>query len=45
MNSMFQYANAFNQDLTGWNVANVTYHDDFSTGSALTAAHLPHFMS
>jgi prepilin-type N-terminal cleavage/methylation domain-containing protein len=42
---MFANAYAFNQDLTGWNVANVTDHEGFSTGSALTAAHLPHFTS
>ena len=45
MRSMFEDATAFDQDLTGWNVTNVTGHNFFSDGSALTAAHLPHFTS
>jgi prepilin-type N-terminal cleavage/methylation domain-containing protein len=45
MESMFVNAGTFNQDLNDWNVANVTSHHDFSPGSALTAAHLPHFTS
>ena len=45
MSYMFYNATAFDQDLTGWNVTNVAGHDYFSPGSALTAAHLPHFTS
>jgi prepilin-type N-terminal cleavage/methylation domain-containing protein len=45
MTCMFDRATAFDQDLTGWNVTNVAYHSEFSTSSALTAAHLPHFKS
>ena len=45
MTYMFWNAYAFNQDLTGWNVGSVTYNGNFSNGSALTAAHLPHFKS
>jgi hypothetical protein len=33
MNSMFQDASAFSDhDLSGWNVTNVDYHENFSTG-------------
>jgi prepilin-type N-terminal cleavage/methylation domain-containing protein len=42
---MFWGASSFDQDLTGWNVTNVANHKYFSTRSALTAAHLPHFTS
>jgi surface protein len=33
MSSMFQNATTFNQDLSGWNVANVTTYTDFDTGA------------
>jgi surface protein len=34
MSSMFYNASSFsNHDLSGWNVSNVTKHDDFLTGA------------
>jgi surface protein len=43
MNSMFYGASNFNQNLSGWNVGNVTTRTDFSTGSGLTSSNLPLF--
>ena len=43
MSSTFYHASVFDQDLSQWNVDNVTSHDDFSTGSALTEDKLPDF--
>jgi surface protein len=45
MNAMFYNAQSFNQDLTGWNVDNVTKYGSFNYNSALTADHLPKFTS
>lgn len=39
--SMFEGASSFNQDLSGWNTSNILFGNNFSTGSALTPAHLP----
>jgi len=44
MRYMFNGASSFNQDISGWNVSNVTNTENFSTGSALSPAHLPHFV-
>jgi len=43
MSDMFYNASVFNQDISGWNVSNVSIKPplDFSTGSALTAANTP----
>jgi hypothetical protein len=42
MNSMFQSATAFNQDLTKWCVTEISTEPDiFSSGSALTEANKP----
>jgi len=38
---MFNNASMFNQDLSGWETIGVFSCNDFSTGSALEAAHLP----
>jgi len=38
---MFKDATAFNQDLSGWCVSNLSEPDDFSIGSALTSANSP----
>jgi surface protein len=43
MVNMFYTASAFNQNISGWNVANVSPKPptDFSTGSPLTAQNTP----
>jgi len=38
---MFNSADDFNQDLTGWCVSNVSNRNDFSINSALTNANKP----
>ena len=42
MNGMFSNANAFNQDLNGWCVSNVSSYSNFSS-SALTTANQPNW--
>jgi surface protein len=41
MYRMFHNANSFNQDLSCWCVSQILGNNNFSTGSALTVAHLP----
>jgi len=43
MESMFRSAVLFNQNLSGWDVSNVTDYENFNSGSRLTSANLPKF--
>jgi len=43
MRLMFQNAVAFNQDLSGWDVSNVTSCNNFSFNAPLTEANTPNF--
>ena len=38
---MFKNTNAFNQDISGWNVSSVTNSADFRANSTLTCANTP----
>ena len=42
---MFYSANNFNQNISGWDVSNVTVCTGFSIGSGLTSNQLPSFMN
>lgn len=43
MVSMFQGASAFNQNISGWNVKNVLFYDNFADGSSLSPGNQPTF--
>ena len=43
MFNMFLNSTLFNQDISGWNVNNVTSCSEFSSGSPLEAANAPNF--
>ena len=43
MYSMFENATSFNQDISSWNVDNVTVCTSFSTDAPLTEENTPNF--
>jgi len=43
MASMFENATSYNQDLSSWNVANVTFCSGFSTGATSWTLPKPNF--
>jgi hypothetical protein len=44
MRSIFSNASVFNQNISGWNVLNVTNFVNFSINSALTTVNKPIFL-
>ena len=40
---MFDGAQSFNQDISGWDVSNVASYNNFSNNSGLEDKHKPHF--
>jgi len=46
MNSMFQGASSFNQDISNWDVSNVKEHKNFAGNSGITDPNkLPKFLN